>query len=82
LKFICEERLSQFALNCIMRHCNEAVKALHRVIENIAESRSHMPYRDSKLTRLLACNLVRRCRMTPGCPRFVLRSKLDFDQPP
>jgi hypothetical protein len=40
-----------------------ALKALSRVVENLADARSHVPYRDSKLTRLVAPVLGGRGRL-------------------
>ena len=40
-------------------HVGQSLLTLGRVIKALAEKRSHIPYRDSKLTRVVANSLVR-----------------------
>ena len=41
-----------------------ALKALSRVFDSLSDARSHVPYRDSKLTRVMAASLGGRGRLT------------------
>ena len=41
-------------------------EAFTRVVDNLADARSHVPYRDSKLTRLVAPCLGGRGRLLAG----------------
>ena len=49
-----------------MRETAPGWKAFTRVVDNLADARSHVPYRDSKLTRLVAPCLGGRGRLLVG----------------